>query len=657
MSQRDVKWQCLRIGLLVAALGIARGAVGGAAASRIDAPALGARVDDFVAEDFLGKSHVLSEFGHGKIVVLAFLGVDCPLAKLYTPRLSQLARKYQTRAIVFVGVDSNRQDGVTSIAAFARQNEVPFPVLKDLRQRIAFEVGATRTPQVVVLDCDRRIRYRGRVDDQYGFIPTDRSASYHKPQPDRMDLEVALDELLANKAISKPETDVAGCLIGRDRRPDVHSDVTYTKDVAPILNKNCVSCHRAGQIGPFSLTSYDEVAGWADMIAEVTAIGRMPPWHADPKYGTFSNDARLSERDKQSLAEWAVAGAPEGNRTDLPSPPTFTDRWTIPMPDQVLYMCERPFDVPATGVVELQNFLIDPGWKEDRWLSAIELRAGNPSVVHHIVLFVVPPDGRVPPLRSDDCFLCAFVPGFRPETLPAGFARRIQAGSKLIFNVHYTPNGVPQQDRSYLGLKFADSRAVRRQATICGAINSDFVIPPRSPDYAVRSSYTFQRDSLLLSLAPHMHLRGKDFLFEATYPDGRYEVLLWVPRYDFGWQTMYRLDSPKLMPEGTVLNCVSHFDNSEGNLNNPDPSAAVRFGWQSFEEMMVGFFEIAPAQEGLIAENRWALAFKFPFSSEQILAVVLTMVNITIVGVLIVRMIRARLARSNKGVPRRGAMQ
>ncbi|HEV3303891.1 MAG TPA: redoxin domain-containing protein [Planctomycetaceae bacterium] len=614
-------------------------ALAAAAPKHPTVPPIGSPVADFCAQDCLGASHCLADLAHGEIVVLAFVGVECPLAKLYSTRIVQLSGKYKSRGTVFVGIDSNRQDGLSEITAFVRDNGIPFPVLKDLRQRIAERVGATRTPQVVVLDHDRRIRYRGRIDDQFGFDPANHAASYHKPHPHQMDLERALDELIANRAVSVPETNAAGCLIGRDLEPDARSKMTYTKEVAPILNRKCVSCHRPGQIGPFSLTSYDEVAGWADMIVEVTQAGRMPPWHADPAYGHFQNDARLSDEEKRALSSWAAAGAPLGDPEALLELPKCEEGWTIPKPDQVVYMSEQPFDVPENGVLDLQNFVVDPSWQEDRWITAIEPRPGNASVVHHILIFVLPPEGDQPDLRGDDCFLMAYAPGFRPAPLPSGYARHIKAGSKLIFNVHYTPNGRPQKDRSYVGVKFTESKTVRRETTICAAFNRDFQIPPGATNYEVRSQYVFGRDSLLLTLTPHMHLRGRDFQYQALYPDGRRETLLSVPRYDFNWQTMYQLAEPKLMPKGTVLSCVAHFDNSARNQNNPNPAAAVVFGWQSFEEMMVGFFDAAPAEEASISDSSLSFALRLPFSTYDILTIVTT-INLFILAVLVIRTIR-----------------
>jgi hypothetical protein len=364
------------------------------------------------------------------------------------------------------------------------------------------------------------------------------------------------------------------------------------------MNANCVFCHRPGQIAPFTLTSYEDVAGWASMIDEVVQTERMPPWHANNQFGHFKNDARLNDKDKATISKWVANGAPEGDPKDKPEPPKFAEGWMIPKPDQVLYMADKAYDVPATGVVEYQMFVVDPGWKEDKWISAIEPRPGNPSVVHHILLFVIPPDGKVNGgLGGGNDFLGAFAPGLRPEPLQTGLARFVPGGSKLVFQMHYTPNGSQQSDRSYCGFVFADPKSVKQEVRVTSAVNAVFQIPPGADDFAVASRYIFTDDAMLLTLMPHMHLRGKAFRYEATYPDGKKEVLLDVPRYDFGWQTNYRLTEPKFMPRGTRMDCYAKFDNSEGNLNNPDPKAAVRFGDQTFEEMMIGFFEATNAHE------------------------------------------------------------
>jgi peroxiredoxin len=606
-------------------------------------PAIGERVKDFTAKDVSGRTFSLSKVDSSKVVVLAFLGVDCPLAKLFTPRIVELAGKYASRDVVFVAIDANRQDSISELAAYARRQGISFPILKDLRQTIADRIGATRTPEVIVLDRERTIRYRGRVDDQFGFKPPNQAAGYHKAKSARNDLQLALDELLAGKPVSVPETKVDGCLIGRDRQPAVHPSVTYAKDVAVILNKRCVACHRSHQIAPFALTSYEDAVGWANMIVEVTQLNRMPPWHADPRYGVFDNDARLTDREKQILAQWAEEGAPAGNPTDLPPPPKFADGWRIPEPDEVIYMSQRPYEVPATGVVPYRNFVIDPGWKEDRWISAIEGKPGNPSVVHHILLYIVPPDGRIPDLvREDDTFLGTYAPGNQPEILAPGLARPVPAGSRFLFSIHYTPNGSAQQDRSCMGIKFADPSSVVRDVTMSAAFNKRFTIPPGARDQPVQAQYTFRRDALLFGLSPHMHYRGKDFQFNAFYPDGSKEILLSVPNYDFGWQTLYRLKEPKLMPSGTIIKCLAHYDNSAENLNNPDPNAEVKWGEQTFQEMMIGFLEIAPAAEGSVHRILRSSASASRFCGVQVATIALTTINVSIIVAVVFVIVRAK---------------
>ncbi len=564
---------------------------------------IGTKVENFTLNDCHGQPYSLDQVGKDKVVVLAFLGTECPLCKIYAPRLAELANKYGPQGVVFLGIAPNRQDAVTEIAAYARIYEIEFPILKDLKQVLSDDVGATRTPQVVVLDKNHKIVYRGRIDDQYGFDKENQN--YQLAEPKQHELASALDAVLAGDKVATTETAAPGCLIGRDLEPVVDSDVTYSKQIARIMNDNCVFCHREGQIAPFTLTSYDDVAGWASMIEEVVELKRMPPWHANEQFGHFSNDARMSDEDKALISKWVANGAPEGDPKDLPEPPQFAEGWMIPQPDEVLYMADEPYHVPATGVVEYQHFVVDPGWKEDKWITAIEPRPGNPAIVHHILIFVIPPDGNVRSgLGGGNDFLGAFAPGLRPEPLKDGLARYVPAGSKLIFQMHYTPNGSAQDDRSYCGFVFTEPDAVKKEVRVTSAINAVFEIPPGNGEFPVKARYIFTEDSLLLTLMPHMHLRGKAFRYEATYPDGKKEVLLDVPNYDFGWQTNYRLAEPKFMPRGTRMDAYATFDNSEDNLNNPDPTAPVRFGDQTFEEMMIGFFEKAPAHEDRTDPNQ-----------------------------------------------------
>jgi peroxiredoxin len=555
---------------------------------------LGKQIDELSLSDFGGKPWSLADAKESKLVVVAFLGTECPLAASYAARLVELSRKYGPKGVAFVGVDSNQQDSLAEMAHFARTQGIEFPLLKDPGNVVADRFSAQRTPEVFVLDIGRAIRYRGRIDDQFTY-------GIQRPKATRHDLAAALDELLAGKEVSTRETEVVGCHIGRVFKSQSASDVTYSKQISRIFQNRCVECHRAGEIGPFSLTSYDDAVGWAEMIDEVVREGRMPPWHADPKHGKFANDARLSDEEKEQIHRWVVAGAPEGNKADLPPPREFVEGWRIGTPDLVVKMSERPFQVPAKGEVSYKYFIVDPGFKEDKWIKAAECRPGNRAVVHHILVGAAPGDVVRPRVQGEmhSEFLAATAPGARPLMLPDGLAKHIPAGSKLVFQMHYTPNGKAQEDLSSVGLIFADPKTVKRQVATHKAATRNFRIPPGDANYKVESDYTFAKDALLLALFPHMHLRGKSFSYTAHYPDGREEILLDVPRYDFNWQNSYEYPEPKQMPAGTKIHCVAHFDNSERNLANPDPTKVVRWGDQTWEEMMIGYFDVALAEQDL----------------------------------------------------------
>ncbi|MEX0703714.1 MAG: redoxin domain-containing protein [Planctomycetales bacterium] len=561
--------------------------VGLAVAAEADANGiLGRKIESFTLKDYRGKEHALDDFADKPAVVLAFLGTECPLAKLYAPRLERLAREYGPRGVAFLGVNANRQDSITEVAAHARVHGLTFPVVKDLGNKLADACGAERTPEVFVLGKDRTIVYRGRIDDQYGV-------GYARHEPTRHDLQLALDQLLAGEKIAVAETEAAGCLIGRVRESDEQGAVTYSNQIARILQKNCVECHRAGEIAPFELTEYEEVAGWAEMILEVVEEGRMPPWHASPEFGHFANARRLTDDEKRLIRDWVAAGAPAGDPADLPAPREFVTGWQLSRaPDVVIAMSEKPYQVPAEGTVRYQYFTVDPGFTEDQWIQAAEVQPGNRAVVHHVLLAVRTPSGQRD--RGPGEFLTAYVPGLRFGEYPPGMAKRVPAGSKLLFQVHYTPNGSPQEDVSRVGLIFADEKQLTHRVVTTLAVQPRLDIPPGEGNYRTEAtSQAARTDVLLLGMSPHMHLRGKSFRYEAVYPDRRRETLLDVPAYDFNWQTSYRLVEPLSLPAGTRMHCVAHFDNSADNLANPDPAQRVRWGDQTWEEMMIGYFDIA----------------------------------------------------------------
>jgi peroxiredoxin len=569
------------------------------------APVAPTRVEEFTLRDFRGRSHRLSDWRDRRLVVVVFLGADCPLAKLYAPRLVELARAYEPRGVTFVAIDSNRHDTPGDLRRYARQHAIPFPVLKDVGNVVADRFRAERSPEAFVLDERRVVRYRGRIDDRY-------EVGVQRPRPTRRDLAAALDELLTGRPVSKPVTVASGCPLSRVRRAGAGAEVTYCRDVAPILQRRCQVCHRPGQVAPFALTSYRAAAGWAGAIREVVEDGRMPPWGANPAHGRFANDPSLTAAEKRVLFAWIDAGCPEGDPAQLPPPARFPEGWGIGEPDQVLAMAE-PFTVPAEGVIEYQYFVADPGSREDRWVRAAEILPGNKAVVHHCNVFLQAPGHTHPDDLSEQGSLGSYcltqmAPGTPPMVLPDGMAKRIPAGWRVVFVVHYTAVGSVQTDRTRLGLKFADPRAVKQEVATRLMYDLDLSIPPGAAGHEVSQTWEMRRDVLLLSLFPHMHLRGKSFRYTARYPDGAEEILLDVPRYDFNWQHRYNLAEPKRLPAGTRLRCSAVYDNSADNPANPDPGATVRAGTQSWDEMFNGYFDVVLAEQDLTREWAWPAA-------------------------------------------------
>jgi hypothetical protein len=386
--------------------------------------------------------------------------------------------------------------------------------------------------------------------------------------------------------------------------------VTFTKDIAPILNARCVECHRAGEIAPMSLTNYKEVRPWAKAIREKVIDRSMPPWLADRSHTHFANDRRLSEKEIDTIVRWVDAGAVKGDDKDMPPAPTFAEGWTLGKPDAVIYLPEE-YSVPAEGTIPYQYITVKTDFKEDKWIQAAEIRPGNRAVVHHIIVNIrEAKNPNTPPAtaasgqdagaraRERGIKLAGYAPGEQPKVYPKGTAKLMKAGSDLIFQMHYTTNGVAQKDRSYVGLYFA-KEPVEKHVLTGTATNAQFVIPAGHPNYEVHSKWEAKEDVFLVDLMPHMHVRGKDFKYTVVYPDGRSEVILNVPRYDFNWQLLYQFSKPLFLPKGSRLECVAHFDNSTANKYNPDPTKEVRWGDQTWEEMMIGWFDYTLAKESL----------------------------------------------------------
>ncbi len=405
---------------------------------------------------------------------------------------------------------------------------------------------------------------------------------------------------------------------------------TYYQDVLPVLQKNCQGCHRPGEAAPMSFLEYKSTRPWAKAIKNAVAVKKMPPWFADPNHGKFANDASLSDKERNALIAWADDGAPEGDAHRAPKPVNFVEGWNIGKPDQVFTM-PQAFSVPAEGTVEYQYIVIPTNFTEDRWITAAEVRPGSRPVVHHVIAFIRPkgsrwlagaqpgvpfvpsaaarnrlttegsaaakPEARpVDPQESSAQLLqtellVGYAPGMPATQCLEGSAKLVPAGADLVFQMHYTATGKPMSDQTSVGVVFSKQPPKLRDLTLSAA-NNRFAIPPGDPNYEVKSQITLREETNLVLMMPHMHLRGKSFEYNVVYPTGERQTLLSIPRYDFAWQLVYVPQKPVLLPAGSRVECTAHFDNSPNNRYNPDPKATVRFGDQTWEEMMIGWFDV-----------------------------------------------------------------
>jgi len=452
---------------------------------------------------------------------------------------------------------------------------------------------AKRTGEVVIVATDGEIAYRGRIDNQV-------SPGVRRSFPTTSELKDSIDQWLADKTVTVSNTDPVGCLItyqklNIDSPISQQTSVTFCKDVAPILFQHCLECHRPGEIGPFDVSNYEETRGWAEMMVETIEQGRMPPWHADPNYESIKNARLVSKEIAKPIRAWIEAGTPYGDAAQLPKVPGHIEGWRLPkQPDLVVEMSDVAYQVPANGTVDYQYFVVDPKLDEDKWVNSAQVIPGNSAVVHHAIVFIRPPDGE--DFRGIG-WLTAFVPGQRAMEFPVGFARRIPAGSKFVFQMHYTPNGVETFDRSKIGINFMDAADVTDEVFTIVGIDQEFEIPPGAANHRVDGNVPYlPRDGTLLAVMPHMHLRGKSYQLRVKSKQEETEgsrILLDVPRYDFNWQHTYELQKPLPFLNVDQLEFTAVFDNSPSNPFNPDPSEYVMWGDQTWEEMAVCFFEVS----------------------------------------------------------------
>ena len=556
---------------------------------------LGAHLAELVLpEAVTGKPwNLATEMRGAKATVLAFIDSACPVCQNHLAGLNRLKADFAEKGLKVVGVYSHPGDTIAEVADHARKMKLAFPALRDEGGKWAQRLAVDRIPCVLVLDQGLIVRYRGRIDDQY-------APGVARAKPTRRDLREAVEEVLGNKAVSTPWTETLGCLLSNRTNKTAPADApTWNGGVAKIIQKACQDCHRPGEAAPFSLLAHDDARDWADMIREVIDNRRMPPWHAVAPSGHFSNERTLSDKERQTLLAWLDAGCPKGEGEE-PKRRSFIEGWRIGTPDMVVRM-GRPVEVPAQFLLGLagmpyQYVISDAAIDKDLWVSEIEVRPQNRAQIHHIIVYIIPEGKNFPGvLRSSPDglgggMLAAYVPGDLPVVYPEGLAKKIPKGAKLVFEMHYTPNGVPVTDRSSVGLKFAKG-PVRHEVRTRAIVNRRFTIPPGDGNHEVKASKAFEKEAVILTLSPHMHLRGKDFAMDLAEPGKPAIPLLRVPRYDFNWQESYALAKPLRVPAGTRIDCVAHFDNSPANPANPDPSKEVRWGDMTWNEMMIGFLD------------------------------------------------------------------
>ena len=557
-----------------------------AAARAQDAVKIGAAVGKLKFTDIRGLPRTLDDFGKKKAYVLVFTNASCPLVKRYLPTLTALDKEYAAKDVQFVGVNSAEEDSVITMATQAVQYDVDFPFVKDFGGVCARALGVRRTPEAVILDGDKRLRYRGRIDDQY------RLGGVRK-EPTSLDLKDALDAVVAGRKVANAETEVDGCPItfARERKP---RDVNFAEHVAPILQKHCWSCHQSGGSGPFALTSYKQASARAEVLAEVVTQQRMPPWFASHEFGPFVNRRGLSDEERDIIADWVRVATPQGDAKKAPPVPQVpVSKWVIGEPDLVLQTNE--FELPAKGDIPYKYAILPHVFTEDTWVQFVQLLPDNPRALHHgNMVFVNLTDGF-----NEKNFITGQVPGGEPMALDDGTGFLIPKGSGLGLELHFVATGKVEKCKVSVGLRYPRD-VVQKRLKLVRLYDRRFAIPPGAPAHKVAASRVLDRDVVGVGLFSHMHVRGKDMTFKASDADGKAETLLVIPNFNFSWQLPYRWEpGQQRLPKGTRLECVAHYDNSPFNPYNPDPLATVRLGPQTHQEMMFGFFFYTDAAEQL----------------------------------------------------------
>jgi len=532
-----------------------------------------------------GQQRRLSSFKSHKGLVVAMTSSTCPVSKRYLPSLVALDAELQAQGLALILVNPYASETSAEIQAQLQAAGYRGLYVHDKDSTLSRILGARTTTEVFLLDATRTLLYRGALDDQYG-------TNYNRDTPRQNFLKDAVSDLLGGRAVVTAATSAPGCEL--DLGPQTSgapTKVTYYGDVARILQQNCVGCHHGGGIAPFALDSLTGVKDRTRVIRRVVSQGLMPPWFAAPeapgKPNPWANDCSLSERDKSDLIAWIDSpDRPLGDPAEAPRRLIYPTEWSIGQPDLIIPL-SKAYDIKATGYLPYQRDVVQTTLTEDRWVAAFEILPSARDVVHHVIVTVHEKNEKVADTES---YWAAYVPGNGSHVYPVGFARKLPAGAKINFQIHYTPNGTATKERLRLGLIFAKSPPKYEMRTVA-VPNVRLKIPPGAANHVETITRPIPVDLPVTSLLAHMHVRGKAFKFELTTPDGRTETLLDLPNYDFNWQLRYDLKQPRVLPRGSTVKLTAIFDNSADNKSNPDPTKLVRWGPQTYDEMMIGYFE------------------------------------------------------------------
>lgn len=536
-------------------------------------PQWGPLAENFRLIDHQDRSRELWYYETNKAVVLVFAKSGCSNLITSLPELRAIRSEFGARGVLFWLIASDVSESRMNLIAEAARHNIDFPILHDADQNVARMYNAGVAPDVVAVDASSwAVFYRGALDNRIGTNAASTTERY---------LRSALNDFMAGRPVSLTWTAPKGC----DVTLPQPREVDYSTEIAPLLQDKCIRCHSPGNIAPFALTNYESVVLWSGTIRHAVLEGHMPPWHADPHYGRFSNDDSLSPEQRRTLIQWIDAGNPRGTGPDvLTNVPAAPPEWKLGQPTIVMSIPQQTLAAGATHYP--YRYINITNTYSNMWLRAAVVKPGNTKVVHHALVFF----GTDATFGGLTGFFAGYVPGLEQVEFPEGTGKYLRLGEVLQFQMHYTPTGEAEEDQTQMGLYVLPGPPAKELKTK-SVFNYTFAIPPHHPDYQVTANnFTFSRAGRIYELNPHMHYRGSRIRYDVVYPNGTRETILSVPKYEFDWQTLYRLAVPKDVPAGARLECIGAFDNSAQNHHNPDPAATVRFGEQTWEEMFIGYF-------------------------------------------------------------------